>query len=184
MHSSKLGFQVWAIAIYLLTTSLKGLSSMKLHRELGITQKSAWHLAHRIRETWKDQHSGEFACPVEVGETYIGGKRKNMPKSKRAYLHGRGMVGKSTVVEETDRQTLQRFVADNATQGATVFTDETAAYNGTFHHISHEHLQRYVNEFSGRHNHRKLDTLKQMQTIASRMVGKRLKYSELTHHNA
>ena len=54
MQSSKLSLQVWAIALYLLTTNLKGISSMHLHRDLNITQKSAWHLAHRIRETWSD----------------------------------------------------------------------------------------------------------------------------------
>lgn len=52
MRDSKLGCQVWAIAIYMVVTNLKGVSSMKLHRDLDITQKSAWHLAHRIRETW------------------------------------------------------------------------------------------------------------------------------------
>ena len=52
MQSSKLGCQVWALAIYLMTTGLKGTSSMKLHRDLNVTQKTAWHLAHRIRETW------------------------------------------------------------------------------------------------------------------------------------
>ena len=55
MQASNLGYQTWAIAIYLVTTSLKGVSSMKLHRDLEVTQKSAWHLAHRIRETWKDK---------------------------------------------------------------------------------------------------------------------------------
>lgn len=55
MHGSPLGLQTWAIAIYLLTTNLKGVSSMKLHRDLGITQKTAWYLAHRIRETWGDE---------------------------------------------------------------------------------------------------------------------------------
>ena len=54
MHSSPLGYQVWAVAIYLLVTNLKGVSIMKLHRDLGVTRKTAWHLAHRIRETWKD----------------------------------------------------------------------------------------------------------------------------------
>ena len=52
MHDSKLGLQVWAIATYLMTTGIKGTSSMKLHRDLGVTQKTAWHLAHRLRETW------------------------------------------------------------------------------------------------------------------------------------
>lgn len=73
MHHSRLGLQVWAIAIYLLVTDLKGVSSMKLHRGLDITQKSAWHLAHRIRETWKD-NKDMSSDPVEVDETFMGGK--------------------------------------------------------------------------------------------------------------
>ena len=74
MHSSPLGFQVWAIAIFLSATHLKGLSSMKLHRDLGVTQKTAWHLAHRIREAWKNEVD-PFIGPVEVDETYVGGNR-------------------------------------------------------------------------------------------------------------
>ena len=52
MHGSNIGYQKWAIAVYLLTTDIKGVSSLKLHRDLGITQKTAWHMAHRIREAW------------------------------------------------------------------------------------------------------------------------------------
>ena len=52
MQGSNVGFQTWVVALYLLSTGLKGTSSMKLHRDLGVTQKTAWHLAHRIRETW------------------------------------------------------------------------------------------------------------------------------------
>lgn len=64
MESSKLGLQTWAIAIYMMVTSLKGVSSMRLHRDLEITQKSAWHLAHRIRETWAGEWK-TFAGTVE-----------------------------------------------------------------------------------------------------------------------
>ena len=85
MQGSPLGFRTWAIAIYLVTTSLKGVSSMKLHRDLGINQKSAWYLAHRIREAFKAVDD-PFLGPVEADETYMGGKRKNMSRSKRNLL--------------------------------------------------------------------------------------------------
>ena len=247
MQSSKLGLQVWAIASYLLTTGLKGQASMKLHRDLGITQKTAWHLAHRIRETWAKKQGGEgggdgsaipMCGPVEVDETYIGGKRKNMPASKRRTLRGRGAVGKTAVVggkdrasnrvaarsvENTEGPTLQGFVAEHATPGATVYTDEAAAYqgmsasfeheavchsvgeyvrgqahtngmesfwsmlkrgyHGTYHKMSPKHLDRYVTEFSGRHNDRPADTIEQMQHIAQAMVGKRLRYKDLIADN-
>ena len=80
MQGSPLGYRTWLAAIYLVATNLKGVSSMKLHRDLGISQKSAWYLAHRTREAWKEV-GDPFAGPVEADEAYIGGKRKNMPKS-------------------------------------------------------------------------------------------------------
>lgn len=76
MHSSKVSLQKWVVAIYLLSTNLKGVSSMKLHRDLGVTQKTAWMLAQKIRQGWldgTDQLDGE----VEVDETYIGGLESN-----------------------------------------------------------------------------------------------------------
>ena len=74
LQASNLGYRVWAVAIYLLTTSLKGVSSMKLHRDLNITQKTAWHLAHRLRQAWAVEQPAKFDGPVEVDEVYIGGK--------------------------------------------------------------------------------------------------------------
>ena len=107
MQGSNLGYQTWAIALYLVTTNLKGVSSMKLHRDLEITQKSAWHLAHRIRKAFDNGKSLPFSGPVEADETYIGGKRKNMPRSKRKAMTGRGAVGKTVVIGAKDRATNQ-----------------------------------------------------------------------------
>ena len=230
MEGSNLDCQVWVIAIFLLSTNLKGVSSMKLHRDLDITQKSAWHLAHRIRETWKSKNE-QFSGPVEVDETFMGGKEKNKHESKRS--HTRGPSGKTVVIGMKDRDTnkvvakpvpertkeeLQGFIGEHASQKAMVYTDDHRSYiglpfehesvnhsvgeyvrnqahtcgiesfwaalkrgyYGTYHRISPKHLSRYCIEFSGRHNVRELDTIDQMAFLAKGMVGKRLKYKELT----
>ena len=148
MEGTRLPYRSWAIAIYLLTTNLKGISSMRLHRELGITQKSAWFMLHRLRKA-AESGAGMFTGPVEADETYVGGKRKNMSNAKRRELadagFGRGPSGKTAVVGVKDRATkqvrakvterldapaLQGFVVDNTAPDATVYTDEASAYEG------------------------------------------------------
>ena len=111
MQSTKLGLQKWAVAFYMMTTGLKGTSSMKLYREVGIRQATAWFLMQRIREGFMDGIEKPFPGPVEADETFVGGKRKNMPRSKRAKLTGRGAVGKAIVAGVKDRplQARERY---------------------------------------------------------------------------
>ncbi len=163
MQSTKLGYQTWAFAIYLAMTGLKGTSSMKLHRELEITQKSAWHLAHRIRKAIEDGNAPLFAGPAEADETYIGGKRANMSNAKRKALAdtGRGTVGKTAVagvkdrdtnrvaarvMEGTDATALQGFVRAHVEPGATLYTDEADAYAG-MPEFDHEAVKHSAKEF-------------------------------------
>ena len=74
MQQSKISYQKWAIATYLFAVSLKGVSSMRLHRDLGITQKSAWFMVHRLRESWKQLAGADkMEGPVEIDEAYFGG---------------------------------------------------------------------------------------------------------------
>lgn len=159
MEKSNLKCRAWAVGIYLFTTNLKGVSSMKLHRELGISQKAAWFMLHRLRLAFASG-SGPFAGPVEVDETYFGGKRKNMPNHVREELTGRGAVGKTAVVgakdrdtnkvaakavQSTDAETLQEFVVDVSDEGASVYTDEAAAYEGMDR--KHEAVKHSVKEY-------------------------------------
>ena len=81
MERANVGYQDWLYSFYLVATNLKGVSSMKIHREIGVTQKTAWYLAHRIRKAWDAGADNLFSGPVEVDETYVGGKRRNMSAS-------------------------------------------------------------------------------------------------------
>ena len=232
MQATKLGLQKWAIAFYMMTTGLKGTSSMKLYREVGIRQATAWFLMQRIREGFMEGNGEPFPGPVEADETFIGGKMKNMHADKRREARQKPDMGKTIVagvkdrpskrvsarvVESTEAATLHPFVTERTAEDATVYTDEGKGYSGlpreretvkhsageyvkgdahtngiesfwsmfdrgihgTFHHLSPKHLPRYINEFTGRHNIRDMDTLDQMAFLARGIVGKRLRYADL-----
>ena len=158
---SNVPLRKWAIAIYLCLTSLKSVSSMKLHRDIGVSQPTAWFMLHRIREAWAHEGGNHFAGPLEADETFVGGRRKNMPKAKRAKMTGRGTSGKTAVagvkdratnrvsaavVKATDAATLHGFVTDRAAPNATIYTDEASAYNGLpfDHHTVKHSVGEYV----------------------------------------
>ena len=161
MEESPLPLRKWAIAIYLETTNLKGVSSMKLHRDLRVSQKTAWFMLHRIREAWKQELGDRFKGPVEIDETFVGGKARNMHAYKRKQvIKGRGPVGKTAVVgakdratnrvsavvvKNVDQPTLQGFVAENVEPGAKVYTDDHGGYAGLPNHETVRHsVAEYV----------------------------------------
>ena len=91
MEGSKLPYRAWAVGIYLFTTNIKGISSMKLHRELGIGQKAAWFMLARLRKAYETE-VGPFFGPVEIDETFVGGKERNKHNSRSSGLAGEQVV--------------------------------------------------------------------------------------------
>ena len=193
LERSKIPLQKWAIGIFLHLSNLKGVSSMKLHRDLKITQKSAWFMLHRIRQAYEvagDRLDG----PVEIDETFIGGKEKNKHSDKMLHAD-RGTVGKAVVagvkdretkevraevVQGTDRDTLQGFVEDHvyperpaSSQTSTTPTRASVTMRPASTPSPGGWTDRRTptaSKASGQ------DTIEQMQVLFAGMVGKRLMY--------
>ncbi len=161
-EDSPLGLDKWLPAVWLIANSKNGISSHELGRSLGITQKSAWFMLHRIRLAMQTGSFDKLDGTVEVDETFIGGKARNMhkrtraekitargPKDKTAVLGmiERGGRVRAEVVPNVKRRTLQGHVRDAVEPGATVYTDALRSYSGLERDYDHEvvdHAERYV----------------------------------------
>ncbi|MGC2192038.1 MAG: IS1595 family transposase [Candidatus Dormiibacterota bacterium] len=159
-EDSPLGLDKWLPSVWLIANSKNGISSHELARALGVTQKSAWFMLHRIRLAMQTGSFNKISGTVEVDETYIGGKAANMHKAAREVrIAGRGNVGKTGVQGARKRETgtvhaevigddsLAANVAKWVEPGSVVYTDDARAYHGlgkTFAHSSVVHDSEYV----------------------------------------
>lgn len=161
-EDSPIGFDKWLPAVWMITNDKNGISSYELHRALGVTQKTGWFMLSRIRLAMQQGSFDKLGGTVEVDETFIGGKARNMHKSVRERkITGTGGAGKSivvgllerhgrietTVVSDRTRSTLQPEVRGRVKKGAEVMTDALASYAGLDTEYVHgviDHAERYV----------------------------------------
>ena len=163
LAESNIPLHKWLMAMYLLNTNLKGVPSTKLARDLEITQKTVWFLAHRIRKAFEDQQEAKFVSPIEVDETYMGGKYSNMHKSRKPRMIGAGVQDKAPVVAIKERGSrkikakatervsgilLQNMVQETIQEGSMVYTDQNAGYKGLVKkNYRHEAVNHGVGEY-------------------------------------
>lgn len=150
----------WLYAMYLLVTARKGISSLQLSKEIGVTQKTAWFMLHRLREACGNDLA-KLQGIVEVDETYIGGKEMNKHERKKLKA-GRGSIGKSAVlgmrerggrtkampIANADMDTIHQAIHANVEIGSTIHSDEASAYNnlgGLF--FGHEQINHRAREY-------------------------------------
>lgn len=168
-EDSPLGLDKWLPAVWMIANCKNGVSSWELHRSLGVTQKTAWFMLHRIRLAMQNEDGGKLSGDVEVDETYIGGKARNMHKDKRARIGmnpAMPMLGKMAVMGLLERhpergesrvrlqivqgrkvRDVQPPVRANVAEGATIHTDAFSSYTGlsdSYVHNVIDHAEKYV----------------------------------------
>lgn len=166
-EDSPLGLDKWLVAVWTIANCKNGVSSWELSRALGVTQKTAWFMLHRIRVAMEVDEGGKFSGPTEADTTYVGGRAENMHQSKRErVIKGRGSVGKTPVhgviqrktdtepsqvraivLSREDGDTLIGEIRRRVAPGAEVYTDEARAYEGlarTHQHEAIDHSREYV----------------------------------------
>jgi transposase-like protein len=165
MEDSPIGLDKWLMALWMVVNCKNGVSSYEIHRSLGVTQKTAWFLDHRIRLMLEDEYRGKLSGTVEMDETFIGGKLKNMHKSKKPKGTGHSGVAvgamaktivvgmlerngrvRAEVVKERTQEVLHFLATRHIAHGSALITDEWGGYKGTdFQHQIINHAVEYVN---------------------------------------
>jgi transposase-like protein len=162
-EDSPLGLDKWLPCVWLITNCKNGISSYEIGRDLGVTQKTAWFMLHRVRLAHQGKDGGKLSGEVEVDETFIGGKSRNMHKSKRArVITGTGGKDKTVVMGMVERggkvrafvmdgrkrKDLQPAIRGHIEAGSAIFSDELKSYNGLesdYQHAVINHAVEYVN---------------------------------------
>jgi len=223
-EDSHIPLNKWLLAIYLLCSSKKGMSAHQLHRSLGVTYKSAWFMAHRIRYAMTQSPViDKLQGTVEADETYIGGKHRGGKRGRGSdnktpvfALVERGGRVRTFKTEQVTAKNLQTKIRENVDRKAIVMTDEYCAYNnlgkdfehytvnhgkgeyvngnaytntaegffsilkrginGVYHHVSAQHLEKYLAEFGFRYDNRKVDDAVRASIALAQTNGKRLTY--------
>jgi len=160
--NTKVKLQKWFLAIWLVTSHKKGIPSLQLHRDINVTQKTAWFMLHRIRKCFGIENNHDLDNDVEVDETYVGGKNKNRHANKKVKnAQGRSMKDKTAVVGMIERggklnarkvddvgvRTLTKEIMQNVKETANISTDEWVGYNALAKMYSHSIVKHSQNEF-------------------------------------
>jgi len=164
-EDSAISLDKWLSAVWLITNAKNGISSWEIHRALGVTQKTAWFMLHRVRLGMQSKHGGKLSGEVEVDESFIGGAARNMHADAKARkLQGRhgGTVGKAIVAAVLERKTgkvrtkvvekrrksqLQSMVREHVEAGSALFSDALKSYDGLDSEYAHQvidHAEKYV----------------------------------------
>ncbi len=181
MEDSPLKLETWMTAVWLITGAKNGISSCEVSRALGVTQKTAWFLLHRIREAMQNGSMEKMTGPVEVDETFIGGKEKNKHSHKKQNK-GRGTVGKEIVmgvlerggevrvkhIPDTEKETLHAQVKKQVEPGAEVFTDALVAYRSLSPEFKHQWIDHAVKYAEGQVH---TNGLENFWSLFDRMLG-------------
>ena len=140
LEDTNLPYKTWLLAIRFMLTGRKGISALQLEKELGVKYLTAWFLEHRIREAMNMTDEGMLSGIVQVDEAWIGGKAKNIHKSKKApgwnwkdnkfaIIGAKTADGRTLIIPVPAGETKSKFVVDNIKKGSTVWTDEDHAFS-------------------------------------------------------